>query len=550
MSRALLPLLAVACLLAPAAGANTPPASPLAMQAEALLSKRYQADGPGAAVLVIRDGTTLFRKGYGLASVELKVPVNPDMVFRIGSITKQVTAAATLLLVEDGKLDLQAPISRYLDKTPESWAGVTLEMLLNHTSGIPSYTDDPEFMRHFRDDFTPERLLTSFVTKKPLDFEPGTNHRYNNSGFYLLGMIIEKVSGQPWDAFMKKRIFDPLGMTRTRLGTETELIPDLVSGYTGGPVPAPYLSMTQPGAAGALVSTVDDLAKWAMALHGGKVIKAENLARMLAPTRTKDGKIHPYGFGIHFRPSQGHRLIGHGGGINGFVCYLETDPTTKTVAVILNNSDRPQGADDYYTRRLLSLAAGKPIEDPKGVPVPPSQLERLAGRYKGDTGSRQLTFQNGILCLLLGETRLPLIPLSATEFQVQGTDTFYRFALEGNKVLGLHRHAAEEQEGPLQQRVDGKDEPQAAPLDPAAFQACEGTYELAPNIVLKFWREGDRAFTQATGQPKAELFSENATTYFLKVVEAKVVFTKGADGKVDSLVLHQNGQQIPAGRVQ
>jgi len=451
MSRFLAPLLAVACLVAPAQA----PAPPFSVQAEALLAARYEADGPGAAVLVARDGKVLFRKGYGLASVELKVPVSPDMVFRIGSMTKQFTAAGILLLVEAGKVDLQAPISRYLDKTPASWAKVTVEMLLNHTSGIPSYTDDPTFESHFREDFTPQRLLETFVTSKPLDFAPGSSQRYDNTGYFLLGLILEKVSGQPWDAFLKAKIFAPLGMIHTRLGKETELIPGLVSGYTTGPLPAPYLSMTQPGAAGALVSSVDDLAIWTQALHGGKVLKPESLARMLAPTHLPDGKTIPYGFGLGLETMNGRTLVGHGGGINGFTCFMLADPQKHTLAVILNNTDHPKGSDSVAARRLLALAAGDPVIDA----------------------------------------------------------------------------------------------PKVGTLDQTAFDACVGDYELAPGFVLKVWREGDTLYAQATGQPRAEIFPAGPYDYFLKVVEASLTFEKGSDGKVNRLVLHQGGRDLPGRRL-
>jgi CubicO group peptidase (beta-lactamase class C family) len=450
MSRFLTPLLAVACLVAPAQS----PAPSFAVQADRLLTDRYAEDLPGAAVLVAQDGKTIFRKGYGLASVELKVPVTPDMVFRIGSMTKQFTATGILLLAEEGKVDLKAPISHYLDKTPASWAKVTVEMLLNHTSGIPSYTSDPTFDNHFREDFTPAQLLETFVNAKPLDFEPGTSQRYDNTGYFLLGLIIEKATGQTWDAFLKTRIFAPLGMVHTRLGKETGLIPGLVSGYTTGPLPAPYLSMTQPGAAGALVSSVDDLAIWTQALHGGKVLKPESLARMLAPTKLPNNQTIPYGFGLATETMNGRTLVGHGGGINGFVCFMLADPQKHTLAVILNNTDRPKGSDSIFARKLLALAAGDPAET---APV-------------------------------------------------------------------------------------------AAPLDRTAFDVCAGEYELAPGFVLKIWREGDTLYAQATNQPRIEIFPEGPYGYFLKVVEAKLHFEKGNDGKVDRLVLFQGGRELPGRR--
>jgi CubicO group peptidase (beta-lactamase class C family) len=305
------------------------------------------------------------------------------MVFRIGSMTKQFTATGILLLAEAGKVELEAPISRYLEKAPSTWAKVTVEMLLNHTSGIPSYTSDPAFDHHAREDFTPQHLLETFVTAKPLDFEPGTSQRYNNTGYFLLGLIIEKVTGQAWDAFLKARIFEPLGMSHTRLGKETDLIPGLASGYTTGPLPAPYLSMTQPGAAGALVSSVDDLATWTQALHNGKVLKPGSLARMLSPTKLPNDQTSPYGFGLATETMNGRTLVGHGGGINGFVCFMQADPQKHTMAVILNNTDHPKGSDSVIVRKLLALAAEDPAEEsPKAVPLDRAAFDACVGDYE------------------------------------------------------------------------------------------------------------------------------------------------------------------------
>jgi serine beta-lactamase-like protein LACTB len=285
----------------------------LAAQADARLSRWFDANQPGATVLLMQDGKVLFKKGYGLANVELNVAMQPDMVFRIGSVGKQFTAVAVMLLVEEGKVDLQAPISQYLENLPKAWKAVTVEQLLNHTSGIPNYTDTKAYWKHMREDFTPTQLLETYVNDLSLDFEPGTQYRYTNTGYVLLGMLIEKVSGQPYARFMRKHLFEPLALKNTRYGTETELIPGMVSGYVQGPKPAAYISMTQPFSAGALVSNAEDLAQWTMALHDGKVVKPESLARMLTPTRLKNGKEIPYGFGLTFRQSQGDRLVGHGG---------------------------------------------------------------------------------------------------------------------------------------------------------------------------------------------------------------------------------------------
>ena len=252
----------------------------------------YPASGPGAAVIVVQDGKTVLRAGYGFANVELGVPVRPDMVFRVGSATKQFTSACILKLVEQGKLRLDDPISKYFPDYPAAGRTVTLEQLLTHTSGIRSATDMPAWYPHMREDWTVSELI-DFFKNEPLDFAPGSRWHYSNSGYILLGAILEKVTGRPYEEIVADWIFRPLGMKNTRYGSEAPIIPGRADGYRmtpDGVINAPYLSMTQPFSAGALVSTVDDLARWQSALDRGEVLSAESRRRMWTPVVLPDGR--------------------------------------------------------------------------------------------------------------------------------------------------------------------------------------------------------------------------------------------------------------------
>lgn len=354
-------------LLAAAIQVQEPPppaVSPLAAQIDAVLSHRYDQAKPGGVVLVMKGGKVLFRKAYGLASVELNVPMQPERVFRIGSITKQITAAAVLTLVEDGQVDLKAPIGQYLEGMPQAWAAVTVEQLLNHTGGIPNHTEVANYKAHMREDLAPGELLRTYVANLPLDFEPGTAYRYSNTGYILLGMLIEKVTAQPYPAFLQTRFFDPLGLKHIRYGSETELIPGLVPGYTKGPKPCSYRSTSQTFASGGLVAMADDVARWLQLLYEGKVLTPKSLARMLAPTRLKNGQEVGYGFGIGFRPIGKARLAGHAGGVPGYKSWAEADPVTRTFVVILNNTDAPKGEDADYAKSIFEFLAGKPLQEP------------------------------------------------------------------------------------------------------------------------------------------------------------------------------------------
>ena len=264
------------------------------------MKKSYLAGSPGAAVIAVRDGKVVYRKAVGMADLELDVPLSPDSVFRLGSVTKQFTAVAILMLAEEGKLALSDPITKFLPDYPTQGHVITVEHLLTHTSGIQSYTGMPGWMAtKIQADMTLTELIDGFK-KEPMEFAPGTRWSYDNSGYVLLGAIIEKASGTPYATFLQRRIFDPLGMTvddlRRQRGDHPAAGPRLLPRRRGD-ANARYLSMTQPYAAGALVSTVDDLAAWDAALYTEKLVKQASLEKAWTPYVLADGKATKYGYG-------------------------------------------------------------------------------------------------------------------------------------------------------------------------------------------------------------------------------------------------------------
>ena len=224
------------------------PDTDLSTRLDATLSDTFKADAPGAAVIVVHDGKPVFRKGYGLANLETKTPMRPDMVFQIGSVTKQFTSTAVLILAERGKLSFEDDISLYFPNYPNKGAKITIEHLLTHTSGIKSYTEDPKWPALWREDLTPAQIID--LTKDlPLEFAPGTKFNYNNTAYTMLGVIIEKASGLPYADFLRRNLFEPMGMSHTLYGSLTQIIPNRAAGYTRGAdgwENAPYLSLTQP----------------------------------------------------------------------------------------------------------------------------------------------------------------------------------------------------------------------------------------------------------------------------------------------------------------
>ena len=274
-------------------------ATELAQAIDAMLVEACKPDAPGAAVIVARDGNVVFRKGYGMANLELGVPIAPEMVFRLGSITKQFTAVAILMLAEQGKLALEDDITRFLPDYPTQGHTITVEHLLTHTSGIKSYTSMPEWLALRRNDLTVEELIDLFKDQ-PMEFAPGERWAYNNSGYVLAGAIIEKVSGQTYEQFLEQQIFEPLGMARTCYDRTTRIVPGRVAGYDRGDEGienAAYVSMTHPYAAGALMSSVDDLQRWDEALFAHRLVKPESLQRAFTPFVLNDGTSAGYGCG-------------------------------------------------------------------------------------------------------------------------------------------------------------------------------------------------------------------------------------------------------------
>jgi CubicO group peptidase (beta-lactamase class C family) len=293
---------------------------------------------PGVALKVIQDGKTAKTAAYGLANLELNVPVSPETVFEIGSITKQFTAAGILLLAQEGKLSVDDNISKYLSDTPEAWKNVTIRHLLTHTSGIKSYTglDGFQLWRHL----TQVQFIQA-IGAQPMEFQPGQSWKYCNTGFNLLGYIIENVSGMNYWDFMSRRIFQPLGMLATTNRLPSLIIPRRAAGYeqTNHVWINRDYDLTDVFSAGAIVSTVGDLAKWNASLDGEGLLKAASKEQMWSPVRLNDGKTRNYGFGWSFGEVEGHKNIGHSGSTSGFSASIQRFPDDKLAVIILTNTD-------------------------------------------------------------------------------------------------------------------------------------------------------------------------------------------------------------------
>ena len=346
------------------------------------------AEGPvaGMSVAVVRGRDTVVMKGYGFADIENDVRATPQTVYRIGSITKQFTSAAVLRLVEEGKLSLDDAIGKHLPTLPAAWRGVTIRQLLNHTSGIPSYTNaGPRWATRMRLDL-PHDSLIGIVANDTMDFAIGSRWRYNNSGYYVLGMLIERMAGRPYGEELRQRFFVPLGLSSTVYCDTRPIIRHRAQGYSVAPdrklVNADPLSMGQPFAAGSLCSTVGDLVAWQRALASGRVVKPASYTAMTTPEGAAIGP--HYGFGLGRDTILGHQRVLHGGGINGFNSMLQYYPDDSLSVAVLGNTNGPlvDRVTDNIARAALGLKMVAPPAPPRDLATTAEQRARYIGTYR------------------------------------------------------------------------------------------------------------------------------------------------------------------------
>ena len=403
------------------------------------------------AVLVVDGDQVLLDKAYGKAVLEWNVPDTTDTEFRLGSITKQFTAALVLQLQEQGKLSITDPVSKYLPDAPRAWAKITLANLLGHTSGIPNFTSIKEFPEWAASPRTWDEEY-AFFKDKPLDFEPGTKFEYSNSNYEVLGGILEKVSGEKYGDLLRERIFSPLGMSDSGLDSDSLVLPKRAEGYRPGPkglMVARSESMSVPFSAGSIYSTTTDLLKWEHGLFGGKLLSADSLKAMTTPGKGD------YGLGVVIQNEDGLTMVHHGGGIEGFNTNMLYAPERRICVVVLANVNG--SAPDQMGSQLFDVALGKSV--------------------------------------VLNSERVPVA------------------------------------------------------IAPADLTRFVGVYDLTPTFALTIVQAADGLTVQATNQPALPIMyqgmKDGHPRFFIAAVGAEIEFVPDAAGAIQSLILHQNGANVP-----
>jgi CubicO group peptidase (beta-lactamase class C family) len=542
--------LALCLTSGPAAVAEAPPVERPAAER---LRAAAEAAGTGAAVLVGCDGKVVLEDGFGFADRKAGRKVTRETLFRIGSVTKQFTAAAILRLAEQGKLDLSDRLAEYFPGFARG-AEITLRQMLTHTSGLHSYTDKPEFLGRVTRPIEPTELIAWFRDDPP-DFAPGAGFRYSNSAYFLLGEIVARVSGRPLGEHLRAEFFEPLGMQDTGIYVNSAPPPNMAVGYAvegGAAEPALDWDMSWAGGAGALYSSVGDLFRWTEALFGGRVLGAASLEAATTPVELPDGADGmEYGYGLVAYEVERLPAIGHGGGLNGWGSDLLYLPQQRCTVAVLVNALPPApglGASEISRALVRDLLAAEiarapvPAEDPA---ADPRTFAAYAGRYDYKNAVMTVTVEGeGLFAQLTGQPKHRIFPRSADEFFWKVVDAQVAFVRdkEGRVVAARHSQGGNVFTAP--RLAD------AAPaLSPEELDAFTGEYQYGPAAVLVVTRDGGQLLAQLTGQPRFPIFPRAADEFEWRVVPAQVRFVRGADGKVVKAVHTQAGNTFDAPKI-
>jgi CubicO group peptidase (beta-lactamase class C family) len=503
-------------------------------QIQEVLSAAYKYRVFNGSALVAEHGKIIYKSAFGMANMGRSVPNAPATRFRLGSITKQFTSMLALQLVEQGKIKLDAKISDYLpDYRKDIGEKVTIHHLLTHTSGIPSYTGLPGFFENVsRNPYKVADFVTKY-TSGDLEFEPGSKFSYNNSGYFLLGAIIEKVTGKSYEQVLKENILDPVGMKNTGYDWHSPLIPKRAAGYTktaDGYTNAAYLDMSIPYAAGSMYSTVEDLYLWDQALYTDKLISPQTKELMFKPfldDYAYGWNVSNASFKLNDQPVQ---MIRHGGGINGFSTMIARFPKEKNLIVILDNTAQNTGR---LSETITKILYNQPYELPKMSIIPLLEktfneqgLEAAIAQYRELKAKHAATYD-------FSENEL-----NRFAFMVSQTGKIK----EAIALLKLNLESYPKNANALEMLKRFEATPVA--VDAKVFDTYVGEYELSPGFILRVYREGEKFMTQATNQNPIEVFAESDTVFYPKVMPAKLTFLKDADGKVTAVRLNQGGREI------
>lgn len=521
----------------------------LQRQLDSLTQGKFPDDGPGTVISLSRGNELLYQRTFGKANIELGVNMGTEQVFRLGSLSKQFTAVLILQLVEQGKISLQDDIRNYLPEFPEKKHVVSIEALLTHTAGVINYTGLASFNQEVkRKDLSPKQLIDLF-SGQALEFEPGTDYKYSNSGYVLLGYLLEKIYGKTYAQVVQEKIFGPLGMRHSYYDYASSIIPGRASGYVKGNdgyKNADYLSMSLPYAAGGLLSTAGDMRKWYSALHDGKVLKQETLKKAFSAFQLTSGRFTGYGYGWETGNVQGSASAKHVGVVNGFFTYAAYLPEENLSVSILRNCDSPYDPDALASQ-LLAVALGKPYNH-KAIALSKAAQESVQGVFRIRNGGRvSVRLQDGdLMYYALGGPKTRMISFGTDYFVLENTLNTIKFNRNssgkvcGFDAMGTGMAASAVLEKPLKAQSQIK-------VALHQLQSYTGRYQFDKGPVFEVVLENNTLFGQV-GKDRKELVAFTKHRFYARDLDALIVFHVDAKGKITGLTKTQN-TDMEAGRV-
>jgi CubicO group peptidase (beta-lactamase class C family) len=538
-------------------GANPDiPIPPKDKLVDAYFNNLIKENYSGAAILVAKDGKILYENAYGYADIENKIPVTLNTKFRIGSITKQFIASAILKLQEQGLISTADKLSKFIPDFPRG-DEVTIHHLLTHTSGIHSFTNKSDFASRVTSPIETADLINE-IKNDTYDFNPGEKFLYNNSGYFILGYIIEKVTGRNYGDFLKTNFFDPLGMNNTGVHKSDLNLDNEALGYSydGNNISkALNWDMSWAGGAGSLYSTIEDLYKWNEAIFNGTVLTEASLKSAFTPVKTKDDSSTPseYGYGWVNSNVRGLKEISHSGGLDGFNSNLiRVTDQNVTVVALVNCLPTPQGLDaSSISNRITEIYLWDKMEPQESYEmnkiISTELYEDYVGKYEYPGGAILTVTREGnkLFAQLTGQSRFEIFPKSENVFFWKVVEAQIKFVRDesGKVVSAMHKQGGQEF---AVQKIIEKTE---VKVDPKLYDLYTGEYDLNNGLKITVTKEDNHLFAQLTNQPKLEIFPESETEFFLKVVVAQIKFFLNDSKEVTHLIITQGMQKLKADKI-
>lgn len=524
----------------------------LSRQLDQLITAVVPQNEPGIVVLIARKNQVIYEKAFGSANLELKVPLQPDMVFRIGSVSKQFTAIGILQLLEQGKLSLSDSLQQYLPNFPSKGAIITIEQLLTHTSGIPDYAsiDSPEpFIERW--DFTPE-YLTDHFKNAPLQFPPGTRYGYSNSNYLLLAQIIEEVSGQPYRSYMEQKVMHAAGLTHTGYVPEKTIVAGRVTGYTrdnGFFENCDYQTLSMGYGCGDLLSSAEDLYQWNNALLAGKLVRKETLEKAFSPHLLRNGTFSSYGYGWIVDQQQGRTCIHHEGQVSGFIASEKYFPEDALYLVMLTNVKSGEDKTSFSEARfnlmadITRVALGEAA--PTEIKLSNKELEWYTGTYQVGKQTIDIRPGKGVLNAKASmEGDFQLAPVGGDQFMIRNANPVCIVDFVKDSAGDIVEMISFQKASFDWLKVEGP------AVGPDSLQAYAGKYQLPTmrnGFMIVSTKDNHLFLSSTTPVPDAELLplGGGKFRYFGNGMDFPLQFVRQADGKVEKLVMTQAPVHCP-----